>query len=352
MDTDKKIKALIVDDSALMRQLLTRILSAAPDIEVVGTAQDPYAAREKIKALNPDVLTLDVEMPRMDGLTFLRNLMRLRPMPVVMLSSLTAEGAETTLEALACGAVDFMQKPAADLARELPIYADDLVEKVRAAARCKVRALVPSGGPVAAAEASAADAAVFRRALIAVGASTGGTEAIKAVVRGLPARTPPVVVSQHLPASFSASFAKHVDQVGPMRARLAEEGEPLTAGTVYIAPGNRHLRIVRRGEGYAVRLDDGPPVNRHKPSVDVMFRAVAETAGADAIGLLLTGMGVDGALGLKAMREAGSPTLAQDEASSVVWGMPGEAYRIGAVQHALPLDRIAAKLIETLNRRR
>ena len=350
-----KIRALIVDDSALMRSLLTEILSAAPDIEVVGTAQDPYIAREKIKALNPDVLTLDVEMPRMDGLTFLRNLMRLRPMPVVMLSSLTAEGAETTLQALAYGAVDFMQKPAADLARDLPTYAEEIVEKVRTAARCRVQALAagraasPADTPRPAASAATVP---FRRALIAVGASTGGTEAIKEVVKGLPTNTPPIIVCQHLPMSFSESFARHVDQATNLRARLARDGEPLGAGHVYIAPGNRHLRIVRRGDGHAIRLDDGPPVNRHKPSVDVMFRSVAEAAGAEAIGVLLTGMGVDGALGLKEMHDAGAGTLAQDEATSVVWGMPGEAFRIGAVDQKLPLDRIPASLLELLNRRR
>jgi len=344
-----RIRLLIVDDSALMRAVLGRVFDAAPDIEVVGMAQDPYDARDKIKALNPDVLTLDVEMPRMDGLTFLRNLMRLRPMPVVMLSTLTAEGAETTLQALAYGAMDFMQKPAAALGGDISDYAAEIISKVRAAARCPVRALEPGSKQPASPVLAVAPS---RRGLIAVGASTGGTEAIKVVVRGLPAQMPPVVVSQHLPFAFSASFAKHVDQAGALRAKLAEDGEPLAAGTVYIAPGNRHLRVLRRGDGYSARLDDGEPVNRHKPSVDVMFRSVAEVAGAEAVGVLLTGMGADGAQGLKAMRDAGAGTLAQDEATSVVWGMPGEACRIGAAGRTLPLDRIPATLLEMLNRRR
>lgn len=349
----RKIKALIVDDSSLIRSLLTRILSAEPDIEVVGAAHDPYDARDKIKALHPDVLTLDVEMPRMDGLTFLKNLMRLRPMPVVMLSSLTSEGAETTLEALAIGAVDFLQKPDGDLARDLPAYAAEIVEKVRSAAYCRVRAVTAAKAELEEHPARLAVSGLrMPRALIAVGASTGGTEAIKVLAHGLPADAPPLVVSQHLPASFSASFARHVDMAGTMRAKLAEDGEPLVAGTIHIAPGDRHLTLVRRGEGYAIRLDDGPPVNRHKPSVDVMFRSVADVAGADALGVLLTGMGADGALGLKAMRDAGATTLAQDEATSVVWGMPGEACRIGAAEQTLPLEKIPASLIELLKRRR
>lgn len=347
-----KIKVLIVDDSALMRSLLTDILGSALDIDVVGTAQDPYIARDKIKALNPDVLTLDVEMPRMDGLTFLRNLMRLRPMPVVMLSSLTAEGADVTLQALAYGAVDFLQKPSSDLARDFPAYAGEIIEKVRAAARCQVRALPGQNAPAPRPVMAATSSPQARRALIAIGASTGGTEAIKSVIHALPADTPPIVVSQHLPLSFSASFARHVDEASAMTAKLAEDGEALRPGHVYIAPGNLHLRIAKSTAGLKVRLDDGPPVNRHKPSVDVMFHAVAEALGADAVGVLLTGMGADGALGLKAMHDTGAATLAQDEATSVVWGMPGEACRLGAVDRQSALSQIPTHILDLLNRRR
>ena len=362
----EKIKVLIVDDSALMRTLLTEILSGVEAIEVVGSAADPFIAREKIKKLHPDVLTLDVEMPRMDGLTFLRNLMRLHPMPVVMLSTLTAEGADTTLKALEYGAVDFMQKPSVDLARSLPAYAEEIIDKICTAAKCRVSALadtvIPSppaslprvgeGGIKPLAPAGRAErGGGARRVVIALGASTGGTEAIKQVVRDLPVHTPPIVISQHLPLAFSASFAKHVDQVSSMRASLAVHGERIEAGHIYIAPGGQHLKVRCSGDGYRIELDDGAEVNRHRPSVDVMFRAVAEAAGARAIGILLTGMGADGARGMLEMHRAGALTLAQDETSSVVWGMPGEACRLGAVDHLVSLSKMSAKLLELLEKR-
>jgi two-component system chemotaxis response regulator CheB len=351
-DYHARIRVLIVDDSALVRRLLTEMLSAAADIEVVGAAADAHAAREKIKQLNPDVLTLDVEMPRMDGITFLRNLMRLRPMPVVMVSSLTERGADVTLEALALGAVDYLPKPKLDLAATFTDYRAELIEKIRTAASASVRALDPGRMPGAAVPAHSVGAVPPRNRglpqlrtthrIIAIGASTGGTEAIKAVLTRLPPDSPGVVIAQHIPKAFSGPFARRLNDRCSVSVCEAEDGQQILAGHVYIAPGNRHLLVVRDGTRYLCRLDDGVPVNRHKPSVDVLFRSVAENVGCNAIGVLLTGMGKDGARGLKEMLEGGSRTIAQDEASSVVWGMPGEAVALGAAQHVLPLDQIAA----------
>jgi two-component system, chemotaxis family, protein-glutamate methylesterase/glutaminase len=347
-----RIRVLIVDDSALVRQILTEILSADRQIEVVGVASDAHVAREKIKSLNPDVITLDVEMPKMDGVTFLRNLMRLRPMPVVMVSSLTEHGADVTLDALAMGAVDYLPKPKIDLAATLKDYGDQLVEKVKMAARARVRALdpqrpMPQPKPSYGADAVLPAGAPARHLrttdrIIAIGASTGGTEAIKEVLMGFPPDTPGVVVTQHIPKAFSGPFAKRMDQCCQMTVYEAQDGQQILPGHVYIAPGDRHLLVIRDGARYVCRLDDGTPVNRHKPSVDVLFRSLAQNAGRNAIGLLLTGMGKDGARGLKEMREAGSPTIAQDEATSVVWGMPGEAVSISAAEKVLPLGEIAA----------
>ncbi|WAR46556.1 protein-glutamate methylesterase/protein-glutamine glutaminase [Methylomonas rapida] len=344
----EKIKLLIVDDSALIRHMLTQIFNTAEDIEVVGTAGDPLIARDKIKALNPDVLTLDVEMPRMDGLTFLRNLMRLRPMPVVMISTLTAKGAEVTLEALSLGAVDFVAKPKADVPNALREYADEIINKVRMAAKAKVRAL-ETPRPVE--QAHVASKKHFRTTdrIVAVGSSTGGTEALKIVVKSLPADAPAMVVTQHLPVTFSDSFAKHVDAAGDMRACIARDGQLILPGNIYIAPGDRHLSVARDGARYICRLDDGPLVNRHKPSVEVLFESVAENVGANAIGVMLTGMGADGAKAMVRMREAGAINIVQDEASSVVWGMPGEAYRQGAAHHVLSLDKIADQILALMN---
>jgi two-component system chemotaxis response regulator CheB len=352
-DPQRRIRVLIVDDSALVRRILTELLSSAPGIEVVGTASDAFGAREKIKQLNPDVLTLDVEMPKMDGVTFLRNLMRLRPMPVVMVSSLTEHGAEITLDALEVGAVDYLPKPKVDLAATLSDYRDELVAKVRQAASARVRryeqrAELPSVAPRYSADAvlPSKPTATFRTTdrIIAIGASTGGTEAIKEVLMALPADTPGVVITQHIPKAFSTPFAQRMNRLCQMTVYEAQDGQQVLPGHVYIAPGDQHLLLVRDGARYVCRLDDGQPVNRHKPAVDVLFRSVAQQAGRNAIGVLLTGMGKDGALGLKEMREAGSPTIAQDEASSVVWGMPGEAVAIGAAGEVLPLDQIARRL--------
>ncbi len=350
----KRIKVLVVDDSALVRQILVEILKRARDIEVVGTASDPFMAREKIKETNPDVLTLDVEMPRMDGLTFLANLMRLRPMPVVMISSLTDRGAETTLKALELGAIDFVSKPKIDIAGTLGDFGDEILAKIRAAASARVVTRAHHT-PVSVVPKHSADAilpaAGGRRLLrttdriIAIGASTGGTEAIRAVLTGLPADCPAIVIAQHIPAAFSAPFTQRMNTLAAMSVCEPVDGQQIKPGHVYIAPGGRHLLVERDGARYLCRLNDGPPVNRHCPSVDVLFRSVAQNVGPNAVGVILTGMGDDGARGLKEMREAGAPTIAQDEASSVVWGMPGAAVRIGAVEETMPLERVAAAIM-------
>ncbi len=344
----RRIKVLIVDDSALVRRLLTEMLSSDPAITVLGAAHDAYDAREKIKALNPDVLTLDVEMPRMDGLTFLRNLMRLRPMPVIMVSSLTDKGAEVTLDALSIGAVDYLPKPKIDLAATLADYKHDLIAKVKAAAAARVRAPTAVGS-------SSADAVLAKRVpqrqlrtterIIAIGASTGGTEAIKEVLIRLPPDTPGIVIAQHIPKLFSGAFARRMDACCQLSVCEAEDGQQVLRGHAYVAPGDMHLLLVRDGARYVCRLDEGPPVNRHKPSVDVLFRSVAQQAGRNAIGVILTGMGKDGALGLKEMRDAGSRTIAQDEATSIVWGMPGEAVAVGGAQEILPLADICPRVL-------
>jgi two-component system, chemotaxis family, protein-glutamate methylesterase/glutaminase len=355
----RKTRVLIVDDSALVRKLLAEMLGSAHDLEVVGAASDAYSARDKIKSLNPDVLTLDVEMPRMDGVTFLRNLMRLRPMPVIMVSSLTDAGAEITLDALSVGAVDYLSKPKVDLAAKLTEYREELLEKVRCAARARVRPYEfrVDRGAASAATASpslTADAVLQKSApvkfrttdrLIAVGASTGGTEALKEFLMGMPPDSPGIVIAQHIPKAFSTPFAERMNRSCQLTVFEAQDGQQIMPGHAYIAPGDRHLLVVRSGARWKCRLDDGPPVNRHKPSVDVLFRSVAQEAGYNAIGVILTGMGKDGAQGLLEMRQVGSPTIAQDEATSVVWGMPGEAVAIGAAVEDLPLQRIAPRVL-------
>jgi two-component system, chemotaxis family, protein-glutamate methylesterase/glutaminase len=344
----RRVRVLIVDDSALVRQMLSEMLGRDPAIEVVGTAGDAHIARDKIKQLNPDVLTLDVEMPRMDGLTFLRNLMRLRPMPVVMVSSLAEHGAEVTLDALALGAVDYLPKPRLDIAATLGDYCDELIEKVKAAAGASVRALDSSGeaSPQASRRLRAGSLLVTAERVIGIGASTGGTEAIKQVLCGLPPDSPGIVIAQHIPKAFSSAFAKRLNDSCALRVCEAEDGQHVLAGHAYVAPGDRHLLLARDGARYVCRIDDGAPVNRHKPSVDVLFGSMARSAGRNAVGLLLTGMGKDGARGLLEIRHSGGRTLAQDEPTSVVWGMPGEAVSIGAAQHIVPLDAIAAAACE------
>jgi two-component system, chemotaxis family, protein-glutamate methylesterase/glutaminase len=348
----KRTRVLVVDDSALVRKVLTEILSSDPDIEVVGTASDPFIAREEIKRLNPDVLTLDVEMPRMDGITFLSNLMRLRPMPVVMVSSLTEQGADVTLNALELGAVDFVTKPKLDVSHGLTDYAQEIIAKVRAASRARVRSPQDFSATSGAKNVPQPVLKHYRTTdrLIAIGASTGGTEALREVLERMPANAPAVVITQHIPEAFSMPFAKRLNSATAMTVCQAEDGQQILQGHAYVAPGNRHLKVVRSGAKFVCRLDDGEPVNRHRPSVDVMFNSVAEHIGPNAVGVLLTGMGTDGAQGMKAMLAARAHTLAQDEASSVIWGMPGEAVKIGAAGQVLPLDRIAAQSLQLASR--
>ena len=356
-----KIKVLIVDDSALIRDMLSAMLRQDPQIEVVGTAPDPYVAREKIKELKPDVLTLDVEMPRMDGLTFLEKLMRLHPMPVVMVSTLTEKGAEVTLRALELGAVDFVAKPKLDVAQTLQHYAEEIADKIKTASKVKIDRLTRPASTIEVAPRYTADAVIKKTEqlskvkttdlIIAIGASTGGTEAIKDVLMGMPADAPGIVVTQHIPEMFSGPFARRMDANSDMSVCEAQDGQHVLAGHVYIAPGNRHLLVERSGARYVCRLNDGPPVNRHRPSVDVLFRSVAQCAGRNAIGVILTGMGNDGAQGLKEMLDSGAYTFAQDEQSSVVWGMPGEAVKLGAANEILPLTRVAKRVLEEVAKR-
>ncbi len=344
-------RVLIVDDSALVRKVMTEILSSDPGIEVVGAASDPHEARNMIKDLNPDVLTLDVEMPRMDGITFLGNLMRLRPMPVVMVSSLTEAGADVTLTALELGAIDFVTKPKLDVAHGLEEYADEITSKVKAAARARPRARAMSGGLPRPGIGAAAPQAVMTRVratdrLLAIGASTGGTEAIREVLEAMPPDAPPTVITQHIPEAFSKPFAERLDRHSPMRVCEATDGQQILPGHAYVAPGNRHLRVKRDGARFICKLDNGDAVNRHKPSVDVLFESVAQQVGVNAVAVLLTGMGADGAKGMRQMLDAGAPTIAQDEATSVVWGMPGEAVKLGAAKEVLPLSKIAKRALE------
>ncbi|HET7313513.1 chemotaxis response regulator protein-glutamate methylesterase [Salinisphaera sp.] len=334
------IKVLAVDDSALMRQLLTAIVDATPDMEMVATAPDPYIARELIKRHDPDVLTLDVEMPRMDGLDFLEKLMRLRPMPVVMVSSLTERGSQITLAALELGAVDFVAKPKVNIRDGLAGSAADIICKLRVAARARPRAR--SSGAVARLSAPA----ISSEKLIAVGASTGGTEALRRLLEPMPANAPAILITQHMPAGFTTSFARRLDSLCALAVAEGCHGERVLPGHAYLAPGGEtHMRLARSGANYTIALEASPPVNRHRPSVDVLFHSVAASAGANAVGVLLTGMGADGADGMVAMRAAGAATIAQDRATSVVYGMPAEAVDRGGATYQLPLDEIGAKAL-------
>jgi len=344
------IRVLVVDDSAVMRQVLTEILSQDGEIEVVGTASDPYNAREKILRLNPDVLTLDVEMPRMDGLTFLEKLMRAHPMPVLMVSSLTQKDCDTTVRALELGAIDYVTKPQLDVRSGTLEQADEIVSKVKIAARAHVRRrTATSGRRIAAARPAAKLPAIgFRTThkVIAVGASTGGTEALVRFLEPMPADSPGIVIVQHMPAGFTTSFAARLDSVCRVRVREAQNGDRILAGHVLLAPGNFHVEVARSGVEISVKVFQGEPVNRHRPSVDVLFHSCAGVLGANAVGVILTGMGADGAHGLLEMRQAGAQTIAQDEESCVVFGMPREAIELGAAEKILGLDDIPSAALQ------
>ncbi len=353
----KPIRVLIVDDSALVRKFLSDVIGSDPQLEVVGMAPDPFVAREKIKQLNPDVLTLDIEMPRMDGITFLKNLMRLRPMPVVIVSSLAIKGADVTLEALELGAVDIVRKPVEDISNHLTEYREELLRKLKSAATANVCTFMPPNGVVQSLRGnethgikeSISHHSNYTGALIAIGSSTGGTEAIKVILKDLPPTTPGIVITQHIPGSFSAAFAKRLDGLSRLKVCEASDGQEVLTGHVYVAPGDQHLLVVRKDNKYLCRLDSGPLVNRHKPSVDVLFRSVVTSAGSHAIGVLLTGMGSDGAKGLKELQDVNATTIAQDEKSSIVWGMPGSAVKLGAANHVLPLNKMANEILAMIS---
>ncbi|HPU50297.1 MAG TPA: chemotaxis response regulator protein-glutamate methylesterase [Burkholderiaceae bacterium] len=381
----EKIKVLVVDDSALVRSLLAGIVNAQPDMSCIGAASDPLVAREMIRNLNPDVLTLDVEMPRMDGIDFLEKLMRLRPMPVVMVSTLTERGAEVTMRALELGAIDFVAKPKIGVSRGLSEAAAEIVDKIRIASRARVfrRAGAPAVASTAAVRAApvampaggsgqpaSRAPSVFRAApapapalasrsplagvrtgtekLIAIGASTGGTEAIRAILITLPHDFPAVVITQHMPPGFTRSFAERLNSQCRIEVMEARHQERLLPGHAYIAPGGMHLRLERSGANYIAVLDETEPVNRHRPSVEVLFNSVAQCVGPNAIGVMLTGMGRDGADGMRRMRDAGSYNIAQDEATCVVYGMPREAVLAGAIHESLPIQSIGAHLMERI----
>ncbi|ODT51221.1 chemotaxis response regulator protein-glutamate methylesterase [Devosia sp. 63-57] len=343
------IKVLVVDDSALIREVLTRMLSRDGDIDVVGTATDPIDAREKIKQLNPDVVTLDIEMPNMNGLAFLEKLMRLRPTPVVMVSTLTKKGASETLLALELGAVDFVAKPSAEFAGGIDAFGAGLRDKIRAAAKSDVRG---QAGRVDTPKVAIRTAAAPDGALIAIGASTGGVEAIRTVLTNMPADCPPIVIAQHMPAGFTGRFAARLDELCALKVAEAEDRMPLLPGHAYVAPGDFHLRVERSSGQLKCRLGQDGLESGHRPSVDVLFTSVAKTVGAMAVGAILTGMGRDGARGLKLMREAGAYTVGQSQASALVYGMPRVAFEEGAVVEQAPIDQIAGRLANALNKLR
>jgi two-component system chemotaxis response regulator CheB len=331
------IRVLIIDDSATVRQVLTEELSRDPELEIVGAAPDPYVARQMIADLRPDVLTLDIEMPRMDGLTFLRKLMQHHPLPVVVVSSLATRGSAMALEAIEIGAVDVVAKPTA--AYSVGDLSITLADKIKGAAAAKLNRLRPARAP------SRLALAQTTHRIIAMGASTGGTKALEAVLTAIPANAPGVVVTQHMPEHFTKTFADRLNDVCEVEVREAVDGDRVLPGTVLIAPGNRHTVLRRNGANYYVAVADGPRVSRHKPSVDVLFRSFARFAGANAVGVIMTGMGNDGAEGLREMHEAGAATIAQDEASCVVFGMPREAILLGAAKEVVPLDKIASRML-------
>jgi len=342
----QKTRVLIVDDSAIVRKVLGEALASQPDIEVVGTAPDPYVARDKILSLHPDVLTLDIEMPRMDGVTFLKKLMRFHPLPVVVISSLGQASSKTAIEALQCGAVEVLAKPGGPYS--VGELKDDLPQKIRAAASARLNGKaqdVPVTRTIMREPVVRSVTAADPATIIAIGASTGGTEAIRQVLMELPESSPGIVIVQHIPPVFSTAFANRLNDICRMQVKEARDGDRVASGVALVAPGNFHMSLRKRGSEYYVAVHDGPRVCYQKPSVDVLFESVAEAAKANAIGVILTGMGADGAEGMLRMKKAGARTIAQDEASCVVYGMPREAVRLGAVDRTLPLERIAGELV-------
>ncbi|WP_374399048.1 chemotaxis response regulator protein-glutamate methylesterase [Niveibacterium sp.] len=355
------IRVLIVDDSAVMRSVLSELINQAPDIEVVGTAADPIVAREMIKQLNPDVVTLDIEMPRMDGLEFLDKLMRLRPTPVVMISTLTERGSDVTFRALELGAVDFITKPKLNSSQGIRPYADEICDKIRAAHQARLRSpgkfaqpgaatspATSAAGGGASAALTTLDANTMRDRLVLIGASTGGTEAIKDVLTRFPEQMPGILIVQHMPEMFTGSFAKRLDGLCKVRVKEAEDGEKILPGHAYLAPGHSHLLVKRTGGLYCCELSKAEPVNRHRPSVDVLFHSAARHVGANGVGVILTGMGKDGAQGMLAMKKAGCWNIGQDQESCVVYGMPREAAQIGAVDEVSPLNEVAQRVVARL----
>ncbi len=341
------IKVLVVDDSALIRSVMTEIISSQPDMEVVGTAPDPLVARELIKQTNPDVLTLDVEMPKMDGLDFLEKLMRLRPMPVLMVSSLTERGSEITMRALELGAVDFVTKPKISIQSGMREYTELIADKIRAASKARIRArTLPQPGEVAAGQLpQLRNPLTSSEKLIIIGASTGGTEAIREFLMQMPSDCPGILITQHMPEGFTRSFAKRLDTLCKISVSEAAGGERVLPGHAYIAPGHSHLTLTRSGANYMTKIDQGEPVNRHRPSVDVLFRSAAQCAGKNAVGVILTGMGKDGAAGMLEMKNAGAYNFAQDEASCVVFGMPREAIAVGATHEVGALTALPGMVL-------
>jgi two-component system, chemotaxis family, protein-glutamate methylesterase/glutaminase len=349
-----KTRVVVVDDSALVRSLLTEIINRQRDMECVGAASDPFVAREMIRNLNPDVITLDVEMPRMDGIDFLSRLMRLRPMPVVMVSTLTERGADVTLKALELGAIDFVAKPKIGVANGLQTLAQDITDKIRVAAKARISKPTLSGTPVGQTSAPAPRvtlASVGRLStekIIFIGASTGGTEATKEVLMALPSDSPAVVITQHMPPGFTTSYAKRLDGLCKIRVKEAVDGERILPGHAYIAPGGFHLSVEKSGANYVACVADGEPVNRHKPSVEVLFKSATKCVGPNAVAIMLTGMGADGAKAMRELRDAGAHCVAQDEATCVVFGMPREAIAAGAVHEVLPLPKVAGHVLDHL----
>jgi two-component system chemotaxis response regulator CheB len=356
---NRKTRVIVVDDSALVRSLLAEIINRQPDMECIGTANDPLVAREMIREKNPDVITLDIEMPKMDGIDFLGRIMRLRPMPVLMISTLTERGAEITMRALELGAVDFVSKPRVGVANGLSQLSTEIVEKIRIAASAHVHRMVKpasaavehGAAPVAKPALSSATllGKLSTEKLIAIGASTGGTEAIREVLTQMPADAPAIVITQHMPPGFTTSFAARLNSLCQITVKEATHGERLLPGHAYIAPGGKQFAISRSGANYVAVVDEqAPPVNRHKPSVEVLFKSVAQFAGRNATGVMLTGMGADGAAAMREMKDAGSYNYVQDEASCIVFGMPREAIAHGAADEVLPLTQIAPALLAKL----